>query len=76
MNKTVDQLAEQLTAEQDLRKKEQEKRKALTQQVIDMHAYIQKGNSFVAPPPFTPEKAPAAKPVLPKGSANIPFMGK
>ena len=42
--------------EQELRKKEQEKRKALTQQVIEMHAYIQKGNSFVAPPPFTPEK--------------------
>ena len=52
MHIKFDGLAEELTAEQ-------EKRKALTQQLVEMNAYIQKLNSFRAPPPFTPEKAPS-----------------
>ena len=51
MHIKFDGLAEELTAEQELRK-------ALTQQLVEMNAYIQKLNSFRAPPPFTPEKAP------------------
>ena len=42
-----------------MRKKEQEMRMSYQQQLIEMHDYIQKFNSFRAPPPFTPEKAPS-----------------
>ena len=32
---------------------------AYQQQLVEMNAYIEKLNSFRAPPPFTPEKAPS-----------------
>jgi len=32
---------------------------AYQQQLVEMNAYIEKLNSFRAPPPFTPKKAPS-----------------
>lgn len=59
MDIKFDGLAKEFTVEKEQRNKEQEQRKSLTQQLVEMNAYIEKLNSFRAPPPFTPEKAPS-----------------